>query len=161
MNDAEKKKLAKAVGPLTSAEKTLGNFKGRASKATKQASDHYKDHKKDQPSWKAVAAALDEMKKSNDAAMKACQKIFNIAHDKSCVQLPLADAKKQIKALMPKLQVIDDAADDFSTSVAAVEKEKDKPIGAIDGVDLAAMRNSYVKDFMEYFNLFKAGVNSL
>ena len=161
MTDAEKKKLAKAVGPLTSAEKTLGNFKGRASKASKQASDHYKEHKKDQPSWKAVAAALDEMKKSNDAAMKACEKIFNLTADKSCAQLSLADAKKQIKALMPKLQAIDEAVDDFSTSIAAVEKEKDKPIGAPDGVDLAAIRNSYAKDFMEYFNSFKAGLNSL
>jgi hypothetical protein len=101
MNDDEQKKLAGAVVPLTSAVDTLTNFKTRAGKASTQAAAKYKQYKKDQPSWKEVAAALERINKSTDATKKAGKKIFDITNDKNSAKLSLADAKKLIKTQMP------------------------------------------------------------
>jgi hypothetical protein len=56
---------------------------------------------------------------------------------------------------------MDDAATEFLGSLKAVEKQRNMTVGAPDGVDLAAMRNCYAKDFIEYFNKFKVGVGTL
>jgi len=59
VTDAEYKLTAIACANLVSAQMHLSNVKSDAGKASTQASMHYKEHKKAQPSWKLVAASLE------------------------------------------------------------------------------------------------------
>jgi len=64
------------------------------------------------------------VKKLIGPADKVMEKIFAIGNDKKeRANLSLADAKKEIKAFMPEIQKMDDAATEFLGSLAAACKE--------------------------------------
>jgi hypothetical protein len=135
------------------------NFKSRAAHAATQATTQYKEHKKDQPSWKPLSKSLDDLSKLVGATLKTAGEIFAVGVDKKeREKLSIDDAKKQIKALMPKLQKMDDAAMDVLSMMAKVKKETktaDMPV-----LFLRAMETN-APMFVDYYSRFKIDVNSL
>jgi hypothetical protein len=160
MDDAEYKRLASSLKSAINAEQVLTNFKSRAGKAEVAAGKEYKEHKKDQPSWKLLAASLDKLDKLVGPTLKVILQIYDVGADKKKREkLSLADAKKELRDLMAKLQKMDDAAEDVLVSMAKVVKEVDKG-DSLNGADLRAMQN-YMPQFIEHFNNLKVDVNKL
>jgi hypothetical protein len=161
MTDAEYDKLAKAMdGALTGAEAKLSIFKSRGGRAEAFATKQYKEHKTDQPSWKLLATSLDNMTKLIAPTSKVILKIYAVGADKKArVNLSLAEAKKEIMDLMPKVRKMDDAAAEVLGTMRKVFKEVTQGDSTAN-VDLRAIQQAAMA-FIEYFNDFKIKINSI
>jgi hypothetical protein len=161
MDKAELTKFLHVIEYLDTAEGMLTNFKGRGGKAAAQAAARYKQQGKTIPSWKPMAEALVKLTKAVATASKTVNDIHKIAADKKKgAELTLADAKKQVRDLLPRIQPVDDIVASISGLTEKIYKELGLNTMGLD-VDLAVITEKYCPFFTKYYADFKIELNKL
>jgi hypothetical protein len=164
MDKAELTKFLHVIEYLDTAEGMLTNFKGRGGKAAAQAAARYKQQGKTIPSWKPMAEALVKLTKAVATASKAVNDIHKIAavaaDKKKGAELTLADAKKQVRDLLPRIQPVDDIVASISGLTEKIYKELGLNTMGLD-VDLAVITEKYCPFFTKYYADFKIELNKL
>ena len=161
MTDDELEKFIHVLEFLDSVDAGLTNIKHRGAKAMKYAAERYKKQKDEVPSWNLVAKSLADLTKAEGPATKAVTEINKIPKDKKQrAKLSLADAKDQVKALMPKIQPVDNAVAQVVGGLEKVYKELEMRVAGND-TDLNALARTYLPAFISDFSRFKLELNKL